>query len=72
MCWAVNTGYKPVIIEDQQVLWVIDSGASRHMTSNRNAFSEYTTLLEPIPVSIATGNLVQAVGQGTVPLKIKL
>ena len=54
------------------LLWVIDSGASRHMTYAREAFSEYTPLVEPISITTANGASIQALGQGTIPIKISV
>jgi len=71
--WVVIIGItKPVAIREQELLWVIDSGASRHMTYNREAFSVYNTLEEPINISTANGAIIQAIGQGTVLLRIDL
>ena len=42
------------------------------MTYNREAFSIYNTLKEPISISTANGAIIQAIGQGTVLLKIDL
>ena len=53
-----------------ELLWVVDSGASRHMTYCRDAFVEYTTLQAPIVIQTANGAEIQAIGQGTVVLKV--
>ncbi|RFU28076.1 hypothetical protein B7463_g8263, partial [Scytalidium lignicola] len=55
-----------------ELLWIIDSGASRHMTYSREAFREYSELPEPIAVQTAGGAEIWAIGQGTVPLKVAL
>jgi hypothetical protein len=53
-----------------ELLWVVDSGASRHMTYCRDAFTEFSALEEPIVIQTANGTELQAVGQGTVVLKV--
>jgi hypothetical protein len=53
-----------------ELLWVVDSGASRHMTYCRDAFTEFSALQEPIVIQTANGAELQAVGQGTVVLKV--
>lgn len=52
------------------LLWVVDSGASRHMTYFKGAFTEYSALQEPIIILTANGTELQAIGQGTVVLKV--
>jgi hypothetical protein len=52
------------------LLWVVDSGASRHMTYFKEAFTEYSALQEPITILTANGTELQALGQGTVVLKV--
>jgi hypothetical protein len=49
---------------------VVDSGASRHMTYYKEAFIEYSALQEPITIQTANGTELQAIGQGTVVLKV--
>lgn len=46
--------------------WLLDSGASSHMTTDRNDFSEYRPLTEPIEIMVANGQRVAAIGMGTV------
>jgi hypothetical protein len=53
-----------------RLLWVVDSRASRHMTYFKEAFTEYSTLQEPVPIVTANGIELQAIGQGTVVLKV--
>jgi hypothetical protein len=53
-----------------RLLWVVDSGASRHMTYFKEAFTKYSTLQEPVPIITANGTELQAIGQGTVVLKV--
>jgi hypothetical protein len=52
------------------LLWVVDSGASRHMTYYKRAFIEYSALQEPITIQTANGTELQAIGQGTVVLRV--
>ncbi|RFU33111.1 hypothetical protein B7463_g3221, partial [Scytalidium lignicola] len=53
-----------------ELLWIIDSGASKHMTYAKEAFREYSKLPEPIAVQTAGGTEILAIGQGTMPLRV--
>ena len=64
--WMANIEPNPL----EPLLWVIDSGASRHMTFSRESFSDYMPLTEPILITTANGATIQALGQGTVPLRV--
>ncbi|CCO37765.1 Retrovirus-related Pol polyprotein from transposon TNT 1-94 Includes: RecName: Full=Protease [Rhizoctonia solani AG-1 IB] len=46
--------------------WLLDSGASRHMTPNRHWFYTYQTLTPPIQIRVGDGNLIPAIGVGRV------
>ena len=46
--------------------WVLDSGACRSMTKDRDLFVEYTPLPKPITFSAASGDPLIAYGIGTV------
>ena len=54
----------------ESLTWVVDSGCSIHMTYSREAFHDYRALDEPIEVNTASGTVIQAVGQGSVTLKV--
>ena len=56
---------------DLQHQWIVDSGASRTMCSNREWFSHFTHL--PIPVNIALGDnsSIQGTGIGRITLSMK-
>ena len=71
--WAAHAGdlETPRCLEGMdELLWAVDSGASRHMTYCRDAFTEFSALEEPIVIQTASGTELQAVGQGTVLLKV--
>jgi hypothetical protein len=77
--WMATTGSKEraysissVEIDSSKVVWVIDSGASRHMTHCKESFSEYHSLPVPIVVTTASGSTLKAIGQGTIPLQVAL
>ena len=44
--------------------WIIDSGASRHMTFQRNVLREYQEFENPEPVQLGDGRTVSALEQG--------
>ncbi|QRW24121.1 Retrovirus-related Pol polyprotein from transposon TNT 1-94 [Rhizoctonia solani] len=46
--------------------WLLDLGASRHMTPNRHWFYTYQTLTPPIQIQVGNGNLIPAIGVGQV------
>lgn len=50
-------------------VWYIDSGASRHMTCNREWLTGLTTLEEPISIYLADNSVLVAKEEGTVTLK---
>lgn len=50
--------------------WLIDSGASSHMTQNKELLAEYRNLDKPEKVSLGDGHTVEAVGIGNVHLNM--
>ncbi|KAJ3668810.1 hypothetical protein LUZ61_022792 [Rhynchospora tenuis] len=46
--------------------WIVDSGASRHVTGNASEFSSYTHLAVPESIQTADGTTQPVVGKGTV------
>jgi hypothetical protein len=52
----------------RDMLWVIDSRSSRHMTYLREAFTEYRVLDTPIQVTTANGACIPAIVEGTMLL----
>ena len=52
--------------------WVIDSGASRHMSFNRSLFNgSLIRLKSPVSVRVGNGTLLQADFVGTIQVKVK-
>lgn len=51
--------------------WILDSGASRHITCQKRNFVSLLQLDEPVCVSIADGKSINAYFSGTVNLKFK-
>ena len=64
-CSSVDTQ----VVDDS---WILDSGASRHMTSNRDWYSSWTPLQEPNNVVVGNNARCLAKGTGTVFLKASL
>ena len=56
--------------QDRSVAWIMDSGCSRHMTFDKQAFVNYAVLDKPIPVRLANGMEIQAIAEGTVSFNI--
>ena len=52
--------------------WIIDSGASRHMTSQRNVLWEYKEFENPEPVQLGDGRTVSALGAGKIKIVSQL
>lgn len=46
--------------------WIVDTGASGHMSEFPNSFSSYETCNKGISVSVADGKISIAMGKGTV------
>ena len=56
----------PVIDE-----WIIDSGATTHMCSNKKAFTTLYQLESPIKVTVGDGRALTAIGRGDVVLNME-
>ena len=50
--------------------WLVDSGASSHMTSNRKLLTDYEEFEQPEKVRLGDGRTVDAVGFGNIHLKM--
>lgn len=49
--------------------WLVDSGASSHMSPNKSDFSNYQALENPVEVTIADGATVKAVAVGEIVIE---
>ena len=54
----------PSPVSSHSIRWCADTGASSHMTPNREWFDEYTPYV--VPVRVADGTVVQSAGIGSV------
>jgi hypothetical protein len=54
------------------LLWVINSGSSCHMTYLREAFTKYRVLDTPILVTMADGARIPAITESTMLLQVAL
>ena len=52
--------------------WIMDSGATCHISNNRSLFVEYESLDESQSVTLGDGHTLEAVGKGVVALKLEL
>ena len=50
--------------------WLVDSGASSHMTPKREYFTKYRSFSTPEKVGLGDGRVVDAVGVGTIRLNM--
>jgi hypothetical protein len=66
ICWGAFTGK----FDSKQVVWVIDSGATRHMTYARDVFTEFIQLKVPRIVKTASGAFIYGTGIGNVHIQV--
>ena len=52
--------------------WIIDSGATQHMSHSRDSFSQYKLLDEHVSVEVGDGRYLKGVGVGEVLLTLSL
>ena len=57
--------------QESQGNWILDSGASSHMFPNKSEFTDLQVLKKKIPISVANGSKVDAVGVGTIFARLK-
>jgi len=50
--------------------WICDSGASHHMTSNKQYFETYRHFPVPVEISLADKNKIYAIGSGKVNIEL--
>jgi hypothetical protein len=50
--------------------WIMDSGASHHMTHNRSIFNTYQHLQIPTKVELGNNEVIYAQGQGTITMNL--
>ena len=51
---------------DRKYFWFLDSGATDHMSSRREWFTDYSVKNAPIKVKIGDGSYIEAVGSGNI------
>nr|CCA15903.1 putative polyprotein [Albugo laibachii Nc14] len=51
--------------------WILDSGASSHMCPNKSEFTDLQALKNKMPISVANGSKVDAVGVGNIFARLK-
>lgn len=49
--------------------WLIDSGATSHMTHNKSLFKTYKAFNVPQKVSLGDGHILEVVGSGNVEIQ---
>ena len=52
--------------------WIVDSGASRHMSHDKTIFQKYQNFEVPESVGFGDGRSVQAYGSGQILIKMKI
>jgi hypothetical protein len=52
--------------------WIMDSGATKHMSPHRAAFQTYEVISPPRNVHLGDGSIVHAVGVGTIVEEVKV
>ncbi|KAG6775743.1 hypothetical protein POTOM_019236 [Populus tomentosa] len=58
--------------KDHSSIWVIDSGATDHMTHSAGSFKSYQPCPSSQKITVADGSLITVAGQGTIPLNHSL
>lgn len=53
-------------------LWIVDSGATNHMTFNKSLLSNFQSFIDPRKVRIANGDSISILGCGSVRISSKL
>ena len=53
---------------NEKVKWILDSGASQHMTNTKNWFESYTILQKPINIETAN-SMTTAIGRKNIRMK---
>ena len=56
---------------DLQRQWIVDSGASRTMCSNREWFSHFTHLPTPVNIALGDNSSIQGTGVGRITISMK-
>ena len=63
-------GAFPASTKVPQEKWLVDSGASSHMTPDRKYFTEYRSFSTPERVGLGDGRVVEAVGVGNIRMNM--
>lgn len=76
-CPRLVSGAKPEFVfsvtsgvMEHKTAWLLDSGASSHMTSDISDFVNYEDLTSPIMITVASGQRLSAKGAGSVRLHL--
>ena len=71
---ALDGAFTTLINERTQVpgVWIIDSGATSHMTWDENLIENYRAFSRPEEVRLGDSHILKAYGTGTVRIKTKL
>ena len=51
-------------------VWLMDSGATQHMTAHREWFSTYEKFEHPMPIKLGDNNVIYAQGKGKVSIHL--
>jgi hypothetical protein len=52
--------------------WIIDSGATSHVTPHISYFCSYQRLTQPCRIYLADNSYIEGIGTGTVPIEVKV
>ncbi len=50
--------------------WIVDSGATSNMCNSKELFTELNELTSPQQVAMGDGHMLEAEGEGTVPMQM--
>nr|CCA19869.1 putative polyprotein [Albugo laibachii Nc14] len=76
-CWKLRNGGKETIneqafssYESNACGWILDSGASSHISIKEDDFTNLEVITTPINISVANGAKLEAIGIGSVHMKL--
>ena len=68
-CHALASACDPSVKSNS---WIVDSGATCHMTNDYSIFVSYEEIKDPIPVMLGDDTPLEAIGRGDISVRMKL
>ena len=68
---TIGNSIKSIVVSSSSNPWILDSGASKHMTGEKRVFDKYIPCSKDHKVEIADGSVATVMGKGrNLPLKV--